>query len=243
MIKCKSSYLLVVVVFLLTAMFGCGAGTNNGTNNGVTPNPGVSEVHGLSKVDDSGHLNAVLQMIINHPQLRSEVANNNPTAPFGNLFSAYDRHDSTALTFIHKQIFNYISSLPGMLSLGTSGLPLKVLQGDNDYSYSYGGLGMAGSISVVNPATWGGYNPSYNIILAFDDNVYNYTTLTYADIPEQHKIKGFIYNTGGHYVAYVKGGSGSWYMIDDNNISVVDINSLQRLPLGATPGIEIIILN
>ena len=240
MMKCKRSCLWVVVIFFLVAMVGCSAGSG-GTNNGGATNPTVSEVHGLSKVDNTGHLNAVLQMIINHPQLRSEAINNNPTAPFNRLFSAYDRHDLTALAVLHQQIVNYISSLPGMSSLGMAGLPLKVLQGDSS-SYSCGGLGMASSITVLDPATLGGYSPSYNIVLAFDNTIYNYATLTYADLPDQNNIKGFIYNTGGHYVAYVRSSS-SWYMIDDNNVSVINHAFLQRLSLGVTPGIEIVSFN
>ncbi|KVD73660.1 peptidase [Burkholderia sp. ABCPW 14] len=53
--------------------------------------------------------------------------------------------------------------------------------------------------------------------------------LSYADLPNPDRLVAFDFNTGGHYIAYVKRDS-IWYRVDDDRVTEVTEQQLSALP-------------
>lgn len=235
MLKYKNVKLLIMLTVLSTIVIGCNSGVGGSNNNQPTTE---LPANGLDDLGNVSHINSVLQIIISDSKLRADTISNNPRAPFNQLFTAYDNHDTVQLKSVHKQIVDYIYSLSGMTPRGVTGSPLEVLSGDR---YSYNGLGL-NYAAITPPITTSSDYYSSGSLFAFYNSYSSHVTVSYADIPEPNKIRGFIYNIGDHYVSYISGVN-NWYQIDDDKVSVVSEEYLQRLPAATTDsGIELVLL-
>jgi hypothetical protein len=77
-----------------------------------------------------------------------------------------------------------------------------------------------GPSSVVSPPT----NPYVN----------------FADLPDPEQIQGLIYDTGGHYVAYIRV-DGVWWLFNDASVSRVEERTMQQLQACERRGVVIVV--
>lgn len=240
------------ILAILTSMIlvACNSGgtslENTNTQDTKPPQNQVHKYMGLDNLGNSCYINSALQLIINNPELRKEITGKFPTTNqnaqnFLTLFDAYDSKDSNKLKQVHKVITAYINNLQDMPAAGQTGAAIEVFSGDY---LSYHGLNI--NSRVINSEN---HNQLQNEItsklnagikvFSFMNNTSNYPTIKYADIPFKDKLFGVSYNSGGHYITYIKQDN-IWYKLNDHIVSQVNETELNNLPLTNQIGIEVV---
>ncbi len=244
-----------ILMFLLSV--GIVACNNGGGSSGVIDNssgsianPSGSEVTdkvklmGLSNLGNSCYINSALQLIVNNTNLRKIVISQNPanSQMFIDFFDAYDRADNARVKSIHKQITQHIYSLPGMPGAGHTASSVEVFYGDQ---LTYNGLNII--TSTLDPTNSNTFlsdvnnNLSSNIYsFAFHATSNNWSTIKYSEIPLKERLYGFSYNSGNHYITYIKQ-DGEWYEINDSIVKKVDVKKLESLSKNQNTGIELVV--
>lgn len=222
-------FTIIINLFVI----GCNSGSVGITTYKQSGYDESVNIYGLNNLGNSCYINAALQLVSHSPILRSEVITKNPAAPFSEFFAAYADGRRERIDDYHKKIAMYIYSLPGQAPNGVIGSPQDVLFGDQ---FTFFGVNL--NNLVVDDIT--NIDLQRNHLYSFAVN-YPSITVGYSDLPYKDRINGFIYNRGGHYVAYVQNRENyTWSLIDDIQIHNVTEAELLRLPHSLISGIELV---
>ncbi|NTY40147.1 peptidase [Burkholderia diffusa] len=173
---------------------------------------------GLPNLGNSCFINTALQLAVHSPALDEILSDNDVPSAVRTLLENYDAASTEELD---TQLQTAVAALRAMTGIPGSqpGFTLDVLQALRMPLY-----GVSSASNATNAT---------NAILHAPPNTkafwLNSYPLTYADLPNRDRLVAFDYNTGGHYVAYVKRG-GIWYRIDDAQVSAVTEQHLLALP-------------
>lgn len=221
-------------LLLCLTLGGCGGGGGGGN---APPLP--SNLHGLPNLGATCFLNAALQVITHSPTLRARAAANWPQLGLAGFFQAYDGGQPQALQTALQGVVGALRASAGYASC-TGGGSLASLW-DNGLGASPPGLAL-GAYSVTDPAQipqqLAQGQREFLMAVAQVAGTVTGGPLDYASLASPQQLQALVYNTGGHYVAYLSQG-GSWYALDDAQVSAVTPQALAALPIGLGVGFEL----
>ncbi len=221
-------------LLLCLTLGGCGGGGGGGN---APPLP--SNLHGLPNLGATCFLNAALQVITHSPTLRARAAANWPQLGLAGFFQAYDGGQPQALQTALQGVVGALRASAGYASC-TGGGSLASLW-DNSLGASPPGLAL-GAYSVTDPAQipqqLAQGQREFLMAVAQVGATVTGGPLDYASLASPQQLQALVYNTGGHYVAYLSQG-GSWYALDDAQVSAVTPQALAALPIGLGVGFEL----
>lgn len=227
---CRRLLSLFLIAIILLGIVSC---NGVGASSVALPNgKNQTSYSGLQNLGNSCYMNTALQLILHDDRLQQDIISNNPKARFQDFFVAYKSGSLIDIYANQRNIAEYIYSLPGQSPRMEIGSPLDVLFGNG---VTFSGLGLKNNI-IQNMAAL--HLDGSSSIFTFYVNYPN-ITVDYNSLPYKNKIKGLIYNRGGHYVAYIKENN-QWYLFDDSNVSVINEINLPLLTSNATQGIEVV---
>ena len=180
------------------------------------------QVRGLDNFKGSCFINAALQLVAHDDVLRKRVLHAHAAPEIHAFFARYDLADSD-LTQAHADLVTYIRKAGHMPSGGGFTEAVLTMLGAG---YDDMWLQELGAI-----VTRLGAGDRYFNISAVSDQL----NRNLDRMPENDRIKHFVYYSGGHYLSYLRDGRG-WIEVNDARVQAVDrtkVAGLSNRPLGA----------
>lgn len=215
----------------------------------ATP-PRYGSKRGLHNLGNNCAIASTVQLLMHDADLREEAQHHVPQLQLDRLYAAYVSEHNTAdkLDPIYQPgVVAPIRSLGfdtvrkgawlDLLNLWTDpkglGLPLTYVHSFAEVHLlrEYGGQRI---FALLPPPD----APHLPIPGVHKDTIPAYTS--FADLPEPEAIQGLIYDTGGHYMAYIRVDD-EWWRFNDAAVSRVEAHEMQRLQASGRRGIALVV--
>ncbi|KVP61624.1 hypothetical protein WJ92_08530 [Burkholderia ubonensis] len=194
---------------------GCGGDdkSNNSAVDATVQNAGTESAppRGLPDLGNTCFINTALQLVVRSTERDAVIANETVDPAIRTLLEFYATAPSVKLD---EALSSAVDALRKRLEFsdGGSGFTVDVLRALGVRLYP------ASDAAEINNAL------SNSTVFQL-----NGMPLAYKELPSRDRLVAFDFNTGGHYVAYVKRG-GDWYRIDDAQVTSVTEENLNMLP-------------
>ena len=230
--RMKTTASRLVSLLLCLTLAGCGGGS-------AATSTLPSNLRGLPNLGATCFVNAALQVIAHSPTLRARAAANWPQLGLEAFFQAYDSGQPQALLTALQGVVGALRASAGYASCAGAGSLASLW--DNGLAADPPGLAL-GAYSVTDPAQipqqLAQGQREFLMAVAQVAGTVTGGPLDYASLASPQRLQALVYNTGGHYVAYLSQ-AGSWYALDDAQVSAVTPQALAALPIGLGVGFEL----
>lgn len=204
-------------------------------------------LHGLPNLGNTCFINAALQVLTHFPGLRAQALGAvDPQqmqllhAALQGFFDAYDGDDAQAVNHALGAVVEQLGQLHGFPGVDEIGSLLD-LWSNAPTADPHPGLGLP-TTAVVSlndlEAAYQNHFRVFSMAVQQVGSVQTHGPVDYQWLPHPEYLAALVYNTGNHYVAYLRG-AGQWWRLSDSQVQPVPVEHLQQLPIANGQGFEL----
>ena len=211
--------------------------------------PGVPQaLRGLPNDSDNCFVNATVQLLAHFPALREVALANlrhggrtDQADAMAALFTAYAQGTDLEVRDHHAALLTSLRGLPNFPAAGEHGSVLELWANAPDGASL--GLQLPALAVVEFNQMVQGYQDHERVFTMGVPQVGHVATggpVSYEWLPHAGQLAAMVYNSGGHYIAFVRH-QDRWWSLNDSQVQAVDLPHLQGLPIGEGRGFELVI--
>lgn len=205
-------------------------------------------LRGLPNPDNDCFVNATLQLLTHLPGLREVALANLQNAQMApqhaalqEFLAAYESGSAEQLHDRHHALLVQLRQLPGFPAADEPGSLLDLWANAPDSPTP--GLDLPSATVVDLNQMQNLYAQQHRVFSMGVHQVGQVQTngpVDYQWLPHPEQLVAMVYNTGGHYIAFLRQHD-QWWRLSDAQVQAIDLPQLQGLPIGAGQGFELVI--